>query len=140
MRYSIYMLLLVMSVAGLSKAWSKTAVVVAKDSLVVALDRQSVSNIFLGRTSRFPNGEKAIPIEVKGNNVREYFYQNISGKTPAQLNSYWTTLVFTGKGKPPKRFSSQDAVLAKLESAPGTITYLPSDEVTDNMKVLYVFE
>lgn len=122
------------------QVFSKTVVVVAKNTLINSLDKQAVSNIFLARTSRYENGQKAIPIEIKSNETRADFYRQISGKTPAQLNSYWTTLVFTGKGKPPRAYASQSDVLSRLESQPGAITYLPLSEVTDDMKVLYAFD
>jgi hypothetical protein len=122
------------------QVFAKTAVVVAKDSPLTVLNIEAVSNIFLARTSRYENGQKAIPIEVESREARANFYQQISGKTAAQLNSYWTTLVFTGKGKPPKTYSSQADVLNKLTSQPGTITYMPLSAITKELKVLYVFD
>ncbi len=118
---------------------AQTVVVVAKDSPIESLDDQYIANIFLARTSRFPNGEKAQPIELKNNDLRKRFYQDISGKTPRQLNAYWTTLVFTGKGKPPHSYTNAEDLQMKLLAQPGCITYLPLDEVTDNMKIVYRF-
>ena len=119
--------------------YAQTVVVVSKDSQIEALDDQYVANIFLARTSRFPNGEKAQPIELKNSDLRTHFYQEISGKTPRQLNAYWTTLVFTGKGKPPRRYANTDDLQAKLLAQSGSITYLSLDEVTDEMKIVYRF-
>lgn len=36
------------------------------------------------------------------------FYREIAGKTLPQINSYWTTLIFTGKGKPPRSIDETD--------------------------------
>lgn len=120
-------------------SFAQTVVVVSKESKIEALDDQYVANIFLARTSRFPNGEKAQPIELKNNDLRKRFYQDISGKTPRQLNAYWTTLVFTGKGKPPHSYGNNDDLHAKLLAQPGSITYLPLNQVTDDMKIVYRF-
>lgn len=111
----------------------------AKNSSIEALDEQYIANIFLARTNRFPNGEKALPLELKDNVLRDLFYQKIAGKSPKQLYSYWTTLVFTGKGKPPKNFQNHAALQSKLLSSPGSITYKPIEHVTDDMKVVYRF-
>ena len=120
-------------------AHGQTVVVVAKDSPIDDLDSQHVANIFLARTNRFPNGEKAAPIELKSQTAREGFYQKISGKSTRQLNAYWTTLIFTGKGKPPKGYPSSADLLLKLNSQSGAITYIAETQVTDEMKIVYRF-
>jgi len=119
--------------------YGQTVVVVAKDSSISELNSQHVANIFLARTNRFPNGEKAAPIELKNQTAREGFYQQISGKSPRQLNAYWTTLVFTGKGKPPKGYPHSADLLFKLNNQSGAITYIADTQVTDEMKVVYRF-
>lgn len=120
-------------------ALSQTVVVVSKESKIQSLEAQQVANIFLARTRQFPNGEKATPIELKDLSLRNEFYQDIAGKSSKQLHAYWTTLVFTGKGKPPKGFKNSDALQQKLLSQPGMITYLPVEQVTDDMKIVYSF-
>lgn len=124
---------------NLSPSYSQVVVVVAKDSVVGDLNNQQVANIFLSKTNRYPNGNKAMPIELKNNGIRTRFYQSISGKTNNQLNAYWTTLVFTGKGKPPKTLSDTDKLIMQLFKQPGSITYLLATEVTDDMRVVYKF-
>jgi len=115
------------------------AVVVSIDSPVTEMNKQQVSNIFLSRTNRFTNGEKANPLELKKSQLRTEFYQHISSKTRTQLKSYWTTLIFTGKGKPPKSFSSISELLDHMGSHSGSIAYVPLRQVTNGMKVIYQF-
>ena len=124
---------------NLSTSYSQVVVVVSKDSEIQILDNQHVANIFLSKTNRYPNGNKAIPIELKNNDIRTRFYQGISGKTNNQLNAYWTTLVFTGKGKPPKTLSGAEKLFMQLLNQPGAITYLLAEQVTDDMRVVYRF-
>ncbi len=120
-------------------SYGQTVVVVAKNSPIEQLSSQLVENIFLARTTRFPNGEKVQPIELKDNSLRNSFYKNISGKSPKQLYAYWTTLVFTGKGKPPRDYSDSEDLQTRLQEQPGSITYLPLNLVTENMKIVYRF-
>ncbi len=122
-----------------SAVYSQTVVVVPTDSMVKSLSDLDVANIFLARTNRYPNGEKSIPIELKNDILREMFYQNISGKTPKQLTAYWTTLVFTGKGRPPKGYMTNNELMHKFEMDSGAITYLDETQVTNNMRVVYSF-
>ena len=126
-------LLLISSVTS-----AQTVVVVAKDSNIKSLDYQHVANIFLARTNRLPNGEKAQPLELKENPLREYFYQAISGKSPKQLYAYWTTLVFTGKGTPPKEVSTAE-MLQVVASNPNTIGFVDAASVTGDVKVIATF-
>jgi hypothetical protein len=60
----------------------------------------------------------------------------ISRKTPSQINSYWTTLIFTGKGKPPRELSTQQKLFDELAKNPGAITYLSSTQVNAEVKVV----
>ena len=114
-------------------------VVVNKSSVINQLDTKQVADIFLAKTSYFPNGEKALPIELKNSEYRSQFYQHLSGKTNSQLNAYWTALIFTGKGRPPKRLDGRDNVISRLENQQGTISYIDINELTDELKVVYSF-
>ncbi|MCP5208524.1 MAG: hypothetical protein H7A01_15060 [Hahellaceae bacterium] len=114
-------------------------VVVSNKSEINNLSSQEVANIFLGRTNRYPNGAKSIPVELRGNNLRSSFYQSISGKTPTQLSAYWTTLVFTGKGRPPEGYRDLKDLILSMEQKPESITYLDEEQVTDAMKIVYSF-
>lgn len=114
-------------------------VVVSKKSEIDTLNNKSIANIFLTRTNRFPNGRKAIPIELRGGGLRNVFYQEISGKSPTELTAYWTTLIFSGKGRPPKGYEDIKALIERLEKSPSAISYLPLAQVTNELKVVYQF-
>lgn len=120
-------------------SYAQVVVVVAQDSNIDVLNEQHVENIFLARTSHFPNGEKAYPFELRDTESRTHFYQHLSGKSLSQLNAYWTTLIFTGKGRPPKSIELVKDIDGLLSKTPGAITYLQSHLVTQNMKVVYRF-
>ena len=113
------------------------AVVIAKEAAVTELSKQQVADLFLARTSRLPNGEKAFPIELKDNSLRSTFYQQVTGKSPTQLSSYWATLVFSGKGRPAQGQESVKQLIQVLEERPGSIGYLPADMVGENLTVLF---
>ena len=130
----VFTLLLLLASTG---ARGEFAVVVADDSPIDSLEEMEVASIFLAKTNRFPNGDRAMPIELKDNPVRSDFYREVSGKTPSQLNSYWATLVFTGKGKPPRGYRDKQEFVQQLEHLPGAISYLPADQVQPGMKVVF---
>ncbi len=132
------LLMLLLCVAPVSQA--EIAVVVSKSFEMTALTDKEVANIFLSRTKRFPNGLKAQPVELKSADLRVPFYETIAGKTPTQLSAYWTTLIFTGKGRPPAKYESMDELILDVENSPGKIAYLPISLVTEGMKVVYTLK
>ena len=122
-----------------SLSYAEIAVVVPADSPIQSLSKQQVSNLFLSKTNRLTDGSKAVLIEIRNQKLRHEFYRLISNKTPTQLKSYWTTLIFTGKGKPPKSLSSKQEIIDFMKHNLTTVTYLHSSEITAEMKVVLRF-
>ena len=79
-------------------------------------------------------------VELKNTSYKEEFYKILTNKNTAQLRSYWTRLIFTGKGKPPKQVESQEELAHYMDNSEVIITYLPLKSVQSNMNVLYIFD
>jgi hypothetical protein len=76
-------------------------------STITTLSKAQVTDIFLCKVSRFPNGTPAIPIDqADGSPARDEFYATYAGKSPAQVKSHWAKIIFTGRGQPPKAVSN----------------------------------
>ena len=136
MRALLTILLLMMS----SSVWcGDMVVVVNKNSTVDKLDQRQVANIFLSKTNRLPDGSRVVPMELSDTEYKEAFYKEISGKNLAQIKSYWATLIFTGKGKPPRGVEETQDLITELSNNLKTISYLPIEQTTDAMKVVYSF-
>jgi len=132
-------LLLLVFLLSSHPVYAGLVVVVSKDSAIEFLQQEQVENIFLSKTNRFPNGDRAVPIEIRGDDSRIDFYRKIADKTPTQLSAYWTTLVFSGRGKPPKGLKDLASLLSRLEQTQGAISYLDESQITSNLKVIYRF-
>ncbi len=111
--------------------------VVSANSPIMSLSRSEAADIFLGKSYRFPDGEQATPIDQpEASRAREQFYQSVAGESLAQLKAYWSRIIFTGRGQPPK-IAASGAELKKLLAAnPLAIGYLDSAEVDPSVKVL----
>lgn len=84
-------------------AFADVVVVVSAKSPVGNLTAEQVSQLFLGKTSTFPGGAQAMPIDqAEGQPPRDEFYTKITGKSAAQVKAYWSKIIFTGKGQPPR--------------------------------------
>ncbi|MBU2986343.1 substrate-binding domain-containing protein [Saccharophagus degradans] len=105
-----------------------------------ALDADEVSRIFLGKSKSFPGGATAVPVnQAEGSIVRTAFDDGIIGKSASQLKSYWSKLVFTGKGTPPQEVSSEDEIKKLVASNPNMIGYIDAANVDSSVKVALTF-
>lgn len=114
------------------------AIVASKDSPIDKLNAHEVADIFLAKSRYLTDGKRVTPLELRKSSYRATFYRDIAGKTLPQVNSYWTTLIFTGKGKPPRIVDSLEQVIELLNSNPYAISYLPLGEINETLKVLYI--
>ncbi|MCJ8170889.1 phosphate ABC transporter substrate-binding protein [Atopomonas sediminilitoris] len=121
--------------AGLSLtgvfAHAEVAVIVNAGSSA-APDKGAVSNIFLGKDKSLK------PVDQKNwGPAKESFYSGVTGKNEAQLKSYWSGLVFTGKGTPPKSVDSDAAVVSEVGGNADAIGYVDAAAINDSVKVLF---
>ncbi|WP_286235162.1 phosphate ABC transporter substrate-binding protein [Thalassotalea sediminis] len=102
-----------------------------------AITEDDISRMFLGKNKSFANGNSVDPVNAKyGNGAREEFEDKVLGKSKSQMKAYWSKLIFTGKGKPPKELSSDEDIIAFVASNPDAIGYVASDKVNDKVKVI----
>lgn len=108
-------------------------VVIANPGATKTLSQAEVANIFLGRDKTLSG------IDQKDwNPTKEKFYADVTSKNEAQLKSYWSGLVFTGKGQPLPAEAGDSAVVAKVAAEADAIGYVDSAAVNDSVKVLFI--
>ena len=133
---AISALLLAAGAAPCALGQEVVAVVSAK-SPVTALNPNQVADIFLGKTSRFPDGTQAVPIDLaEESNARERFYASFTGKSPAQVKAHWAKIIFTGRGQPPRQASSSAEAKKLIAENPNAIGYIDSSLVDNSVRVL----
>jgi ABC-type phosphate transport system substrate-binding protein len=118
-------------------ATADVVAVVSAKSPVAVLSKSQLTQIFLGKATRFPDGTQALPIDQReGSPLRDEFYATFAGRSSAEIKSHWAKMVFTGRGTPPRTVA--DSVEArKLTAAnPQVISYIERREVDDSVKVL----
>ena len=119
-------------------AEAEIVVVVATDSSVTRLNKSQISNIFLGKTSRFPDGSRAVPLNQPESSAdRSEFNHRYMEKSAAQIKAHWSKMIFTGRGQPPREVDSSDLKQLLAERA-GAIAYIDATMVDHSMKVLEI--
>lgn len=115
---------------------AELVVVTSNQSTITELTKSEVRQIFSGQ-SRQIGGNRVQPLDLpSSSNFRETFYRELMGRSPEQMRAYWTRLIFTGQGQPPREVSGAQEMSALLNSSAEFIGYLPASEVGSNMKVL----
>lgn len=113
--------------------------VVSAKSPVTALSSVQLVDIFLGKESRFPNGEPAMPIDLsEGSEARDEFYTRFAGRSHAELKSYWSKLIFTGRAQPPRQAGSVEKLRKALSENPHAIGYMRRHEVDNQLRIVEI--
>lgn len=106
--------------------------VIINPAASTAPTQAEVANIFLGKNKSFKG------VDLKDWSAsKDTFYTTVTSKNEAQLKSYWSSLVFTGKGQPLPSVASEADVVAKVAAEADAIGYVDSSAVTDQVKVLF---
>jgi ABC-type phosphate transport system substrate-binding protein len=120
-------------------AMADVVVVVSSKSAVTTLSKNQISDIFLGKTARFPDGSPAVPIDrTEGEAVRDEFYSKFTGKSAEQITAYWSRIIFTGRGQPPKEVANSVAIKKLILGNPAAIGYIETNLLDDTIRAVKV--
>jgi ABC-type phosphate transport system substrate-binding protein len=117
-------------------AYADVVVVVGAKSAVGSLTSDQASQIFLGKAATFPGGAQAVPIDQADGAAHDEFYSKVSGKDSAQVKAYWSKIIFTGKGQPPKEVPGNADVKKLVADNPNMIGYIDKSAVDGSVKVV----
>jgi len=114
-------------------------VVVSPKNPLVSLQQEQVAALFLGQVARFPDGADAQTLDLPlGSAVRDTFYHQVAGKSPAMMKAHWTRMVFTGHGQPPREVAGSIAVRRMVAENPTMIGYIDRHALDASVKALQV--
>ena len=141
MRHAIVMLLALLLAEWAPPARADVYVVVNANNPVPAMTRKDALNLFMGRINAFTEVDLAMPLDLpRDDAVRDHFYLLLTGMRPAQVNSYWSRLMFTGRTLPPKVVASEAALVEAVRRNPGAIGYLSQEPSDRGVRVVLVLK
>jgi len=122
---------------AIGPARANVVAVVSVKSAVTTLTKVQLTDIFLGKANRFPNGAPAVPIDQpEGSVAREEFYAKFAGKSAAQVKAFWAKIIFTGRGQPPKEVADGIELKKRIAEDPSAIGYIDEKIVDDGVRVV----
>lgn len=136
--YRIVHMLMVVFSLHVSAAPADVVAVVSSKSTITTLTADQLSDIYLGRSGRLPNGTPAIPCDLsEDSTLRAEFYTKLLGKSPAQIKSHWAKLIFTGRGQPPQEVATSEEAKRLLGEKPNVICYIDRTQVDQSVTVIF---
>ncbi len=122
-----------------TSAMAEVAVIV-HPSNAATVDQAEITRLFTGRGTTFSSGSKATPLNLaESAAARGEFDSKVLSKSSSQMKAYWSKLVFTGKGTPPKELASDAEMKAAVAADATAIGYIDAAAVDATVKVLAKF-
>jgi hypothetical protein len=113
--------------------------VVANSSVAASsVSAEDLKSVFLATKTSLSDGSHVEPVLLKSGATHEAFVKEYLGKTDAALETYYRSLVFTGKGSMPKTVGSEADLVEYVAKTKGAIGYVSAGAGTGNAKVIEV--
>ena len=136
-RFKPRLLAAALAVASVSAAAGELVVIVSARSPVSTLRAEQVADIFLGQIANFPDGSEAVALDQPiGSAQRDEFYAKVASKTPPLVKAYWTKMIFTGRGQPPKEVAGSAAIRKMVAENPSLIGYIDRSALDASVKTV----
>jgi hypothetical protein len=106
-----------------------------------ALTQKEAVDLYTGRSRAFGNGEFALMFDLpRDSPQRAAFYQALTGMSLAQINSYWSRLMFSGQTMPPQGLPNEQAMVDIVRRNPSAIGYLTQEPSDKTVRVVLVLK
>jgi len=112
---------------NVSPALAGDVMIVCNSNVPEDLSSQEIRDIYLGNKTMWPSGKTVFFVTLDDSDIHAEFLDMYVHKTPAQINKYWKTKIYTGRGKPPMEFDDPQKLMDYVSKTDGAIGYLPSD-------------
>ena len=139
LRHATHLVLLAALFAAGDVRADELKVIVNPANPVSEVSRGFLREAFLKKSTQWSRGETIRPIDLaRKYPIRDRFTRDVVRKTPAQLKSYWSQQIFSGKVVPPPEADTTTSVIAYVLANKGAVGYVPADADIRGAKVVKV--
>ncbi len=132
-------LFVILAWTGSAPAHAALAIIVNPANNMAGITAEQAANIYLGKVGVFPNGNRAMPVDQPASSpARRKFYHSVVKKEGSELKVYWSKLLFSGKGQPPREVGDDADVKSWVAENPDAIGYVDGKFVDKTVKVLLI--
>jgi len=124
---------------GSAPAHAALAIIVHPSNNLSGITADQAADIYLGKSGVFPNGQRVTPVDQGPSSPAHLkFYKAVVKKDGSALKVYWSKLLFTGKGQPPREIGDDAEMKSWVASNPDAIGYVDGKFVDSTVKVLLI--
>lgn len=135
--FAVLALIVLLFIVSGGLAYAEDIVIVCNKSVKVDdVSQADIRDIFLGKKTMWDDGDKIKFVTMKNGEVHESFLETYVRKTTMQFDTYWKKLVFTGRARTPKTFTTTDGIKDFIENTDGAIGYIPASALEDDLQVI----
>ncbi|MDK9701140.1 MAG: substrate-binding domain-containing protein [bacterium] len=137
-KYSLIVAVL-LSTALTVVAFGQTVLIVNTANNVTSMSRTEVSNFYLGKTTKWSNGEKAIPVDQKKvNSAGKAFLANIVKMSESEFKKEWMSKMLSGEAEPLLLKANDEEVIEFVKANKGGIGYVSASSVEAGVKFVAI--
>lgn len=115
--------------------------VIANSSVrVSSISPSDLKSVYLEEKSSLAGSGHVEPVLAKAGPAHEAFLKHVLGRTDSDLQMYYRSLVFTGRGSVPKTLDSDEAVVAYVAKTRGAIGYVSTGTNAEGVRSLDLAE
>jgi ABC-type phosphate transport system substrate-binding protein len=128
-----------MCIAAAQIARAGDVKVIANSSVgASSITADDLKGVFLGTKTALSDGSQVEPVVLKEGATRQEFLKEYVGKTDAAFETYFRSMVFTGKAPMPKAVGSDADMVAYVAKTKGAIGYVSAGAAVTGVKTLEV--
>ena len=128
-----------MAIFGAANSLAVDIKVIANSSVKAdSISAAELRRVFLEERNSLADGTHVEPVHEKDGPVHTAFLQEYLGISEDDLQAYYRTLVFTGRGSMPKALGSDEEVVAYIARTRGAIGYVTCEAGTPGVKTLAI--
>ncbi len=111
--------------------------VIANPSVqATSISPTDLKSLYLEEKTSLAGSGHVEPVLMKAGPAHEAFLRHVLGRTDSDLQMYYRSLVFTGRGSVPKTLDSDEAVVAYVAKTRGAIGYVSPSVSAEGVRTL----
>lgn len=131
-------IILLLATASAHAAEQTYCLIVHKSNVLTSLSITQVKRIFLGKNTKWVNGNKIDLVLNHSQTISTHFSRQVLNKTFRQLDIYWRKALYSGRSKLPLMLSNDLDVIEYVSNHPDAISFISNEHNIAKMKVIKI--
>ena len=136
----VFVMIFIQQVLLASGVPAQVVVIAHKDVSVDKISKQQLLDFYTGDDRKWDDGVPVIVLDLKEKNDTKKALYKYMGKSTSRMKSVWMKRMLAVEGDPPEAMESEEEMLARVASTPGSVGFVSQSKVTDDVKIIATIE